>query len=243
MLEILVGCAAILAGAVASVAGFGIGSILTPLLSVEVGTRAAVAAISIPHFVGTLTRFLLLRGRADKRVLAHFGFLSAAGGLAGSLLHAVASSAALTFLFAGLLLFAGAAGLAGYARTMRFGRKIGWIAGAVSGLLGGLVGNQGGIRSAALLGFGLERHAFVATATAIALIVDAARMPVYFATAGDQIVAAGGLTGIATAGVLAGTLAGARLLRRIPPRIFDRLVGGIVTALGVFMLWRATMQR
>ena len=38
-----------------------------------------------------------------------------------------------------------------------------WIAGAMSGFLGGLVGNQGGIRTAAMLGFEVPRQAFVAT--------------------------------------------------------------------------------
>ena len=35
---------------------------------------------------------------------------------------------------------------------MHFGRKAAWIAGGASRLFGGLVGNQGGIGSAALLG-------------------------------------------------------------------------------------------
>lgn len=65
-------------------------------------------------------------------------------------------------------MFAGVSAITGYAHRMRFGSKAAWIAGALSGLLGGLVGNQRGIRSAALLGFQLERRAFVATATAIA---------------------------------------------------------------------------
>jgi hypothetical protein len=50
--------------------------------------------------------------------------------------------------------------------------------GAVSGVLGSLVGNQGGIRSLAMLGFDVPRRAFVATATAVGLIVDGARLPV-----------------------------------------------------------------
>jgi hypothetical protein len=44
------------------------------------------------------------------------------------------------------------------------------------------VGNQGSIRTAALLGLDVRRDAFVATATAIALAVDAVRMPVYIVT-------------------------------------------------------------
>lgn len=47
------------------------------------------------------------------------------------------------------------------------------------GILGGLVGTQGGIRAVALLGFELSKETFVATATAVALIVDGIRAPIY----------------------------------------------------------------
>src|SRR5207253_3743114 len=65
-----------------------------------------------------------------------------------------------------------------------------WIAAIVSGGFGGLVGNQGGIRSAAMPRLDLEGATFVATATAIGLSVDAVRMPISFATASRQIFAA-----------------------------------------------------
>jgi uncharacterized membrane protein YfcA len=74
-----------------------------------------------------------------------------------------------------------------WAKRMRFKGRLAWIAGAVSGLLGGLVANEGGIRSATLLGFELDRQTFVATATAIDLIVDAARMPLYFWSQRDAL--------------------------------------------------------
>jgi uncharacterized membrane protein YfcA len=243
MFEALIVAASFVAGAIASVAGFGIGSILTPVLSLETGTRVAVAAISVPHFAGTLVRFWILRRGVDRRVVLHFGVLSAAGGLCGALLHAFASNPVLTVIFAALLIFAGLGAITGYARKMRFGRRAAWFAGAVSGMLGGLVGNQGGIRSAALLGFGLQRDAFVATAAAIGLIVDAARMPVYFATSANQLLPVSGLILLLTAGVLAGTLSGARVLRGISEQRFHRLVGIFILALGIFMLFRAAAGR
>ncbi|HTM23736.1 MAG TPA: hypothetical protein VL225_01005, partial [Vicinamibacterales bacterium] len=75
------------AGAIASVAGFGIGSVLTSVLALKTGTWIAVAAVSVPHVVGTAVRFALLRGRVDRRLFVRFGIASAAGGLTGALLH------------------------------------------------------------------------------------------------------------------------------------------------------------
>ena len=59
--------AGIAAGGVASVAGFGIGSLLTPLLVTQVTTKVAVAAVAIPHVAGTAARFWLLRSQVDRR--------------------------------------------------------------------------------------------------------------------------------------------------------------------------------
>ena len=103
---------------------------------------------------------------------------------------------------------------------MRLGRKAAYVAGAVSGALGGLVGNQGGIRSAAMLGFDIPKESFVATATAIALMVDAARMPVYAVMQAKQVLEIWPILLLAVIGVVIGTIARERLLRKIPERFF-----------------------
>jgi hypothetical protein len=200
------------------------------------GTKLAVAAVSIPHFAGTALRFVMLRQHVDRRLLLSFGLMSAAGGLAGALLQSYLGSPALTLVFGILLVFAGVMGLTGWAERMRFGGWMAWVAGALSGLLGGLVGNQGGIRSAALLGYDVPKQAFVATATAVALFVDGARVPVYLVTQGQQIAEAWPYLVAATVGVLVGTVAGGRVLRRLPEKVFKRVVAGIVLVLGMVML-------
>ena len=215
-------------GAIASVAGFGIGSLLTPLLAAALGVKLAVDAAAIPHAVGTAVRLWLVRAALDRRVLVSFGATSAAGGLAGAVLQNVAGNPVLTIVFAGL------GGLTGYSERLRFGRRGAWIGGALSGFLGGLVGNQGGIRSAAMLGFGVPRDAFVATATAIALAVDAARVPVYLVTQGPSLAAHAPLIASAALGVVAGTFLGTWTLRRVPETAFRRVVGAILVLLALY---------
>jgi uncharacterized membrane protein YfcA len=230
--------AAALAGGIASITGFSIGSLLTPLFAVRLEFKLAVAAVSIPHLLGTAVRFVTLRQHVDRRVLLSFGLTSAAGGLAGALLHTFVESPVLTGVFGALLVFAGVTGLVGIAERMRFRGPTAWIAGAVSGLLGGMVGNQGGIRSAALLGFDVPKHAFVATATAIGLIVDGARTPIYLLAQGRDILAAWPFVLAASIGVVVGTFAGHYVLGRLPEWFFRRFVSAIILALGIYMLFR-----
>lgn len=226
----------IIAGGIAAVAGFGIGSLLTPVLSVAIGTKLAVMLVSIPHLIATGLRFLMLRSHVDKHVLISFGLMSAAGGIIGAVLNTQFATPALTLIFGGILLFAGFTGATGISERMRFHGFFAWIAGAVSGFLGGLVGNQGGIRSAALLGAKISKESFVATATATGLIVDFARMPIYFW--GNQQSLSGNSWWIVltTVGVVLGTLLGTKLLKRLPERTFRRAVSGLVFLLGAFMV-------
>jgi hypothetical protein len=235
--DALVVAVSVMAGAIAAVTGFGIGSLLTPLLALQVDTRLAVAAISIPHVIGTAVRLALLKGGIDREVLWSFGITSAAGGLAGAALHSWASNRWLTIVFGALLLFAAASETTGLAQRMRFRGWVAWLAGALSGLLGGLVGNQGGIRSAALLGFDLSKANFVATATAIALFVDGARMPVYLVKQYEEMAAFWPAIALATVGVVGGTVVGSRFLSQIPEVWFRRILAIVLALLGSAMLW------
>lgn len=239
MQEVILGIAAIVSGAVASIVGFGIGSILTPTLSLWFDAKYAVAAISIPHFIGTALRFSLLQARVDRHVMWSFGLASAAGGLTGALAGTIVQSPWLLILLAALLLFVAASELTGLARRMVFRGPWAWIAGAGSGLLGGLVGNQGGLRSAALLGFNLPRDTFIVTATAIGLFVDAARIPVYFIAHREALWDMRVEIAITSIGVIAGTLFGGRVLRRIPERTFRRVVAASLALLGAWLLVRS----
>ena len=229
----LVGVVAVLAGAVAAVSGFGIGSLLTPLLMLSMPTPHAVAILAIPHALATAIRFVRLRSDVHLPTFKQFGLASAAGGLAGAALQSRLASPVLTVLLASLLVLAGSTELARRRVPLpetRFGRLLG---GVLSGLFGGLVGNQGGIRAAALLGFKLTPRQIVATATASAMLVDAARLPIYILSAGQVIASAAGIWVAASIGVTVGTFVGVPLLRRIPESTYRRIVGLLLLLLGI----------
>jgi uncharacterized protein len=228
----------LLAGGVAAVSGFGIGSLLTPLFALRLDVKAAVALVSIPHFVATAYRFWLLRAHIDKRVFWTFGLTSAVGGLAGAYFHTFSGSRTLSLVFGSLLILTAIGQWTGFWSRLRFGPRLGMAAGVVSGFLGGLVGNQGGIRTAAMFGFQVPKEAFVATGTAAALVVDIVRMPIYVrsqkALLGDFIVPAIWVT----LGTLLGTWIGVRWLRQIPESIFRRTIAVLLFILGVTMVFK-----
>jgi uncharacterized membrane protein YfcA len=234
--EIALLLVSVLAGGVASISGFGIGSLVTPLLAMKTGTGVAIAGVSIAHFLGTALRFWMWKKYINKKVLLSFGVTSALAGLMGALFHNIFQNSILTIIFGCLLIFAGTTGLTGLAQKWRLNGPAAWIAGALSGVFGGLVGNQGGIRSAAMLGFELKQMELVATATGIALAVDLARMPVYFVTQSKEIFLILPFILISALGVMIGTLTGGIVLGKIPESIFKKIVSGIVLLIGVFIL-------
>ena len=231
--------AAVLAGATAAVAGFGIGSLLTPLLALRYGMGAAVAGVAVTHAIATAFRAWRLRSSVDWQVLRSFGLVSAAGGLAGALLYARLGGIALTVILGLLLVATAVAGVTGWTERWRPRGAGAQLLGVLSGFFGGVAGNQGGLRSAALLSFGLAPAAYVATATMTGLLVDAARLPVYLWLAGDALRGMTGVVTVATIGALVGTLLGERLMLGISPARFRLLVSLLIGLLGISLLARA----
>lgn len=225
---------AVLSGATATVVGFGIGSLLTPLLATRLGMPVAVAAVAIPHALATGVRCWRLRREIDREVFVRFGLVSAAGGLAGALLYTQLGVSALTSVLGVLLLLTATAGVTGWSSRWKPRGVTVWLLGLGSGFFGGIAGNQGGLRAAALTTFRLGPAVFVATATASGLMVDLARVPIYLWRAGDALLALATPIGIASAGVLIGTVAGERVLLGLSP---TRFRFGISAAIGLLGLW------
>ena len=225
---------AVLSGGTASVAGFGIGSLLTPLLAATFGTATAVAAVAIPHAAATALRCWRLRANIDWSVLRGFGLLSAAGGLVGALLYTRFSNDALTLTLGLLLLSTALATLVDLPSRVRVTRLVVGVLGLLSGLFGGLAGNQGGLRAAAMLSLSLSPVRYVATATA--MLVDIVRTPIYVWRAGGVLTTLVLPLSVATAGVLIGTVLGERILLGLSIRQFRYAIAVLIGLLGLWLV-------
>jgi uncharacterized membrane protein YfcA len=234
--SLIVFAVAILSGATASVVGFGIGSMLTPLIATRFDASVAVAAVTLPHALATAVRCWRLRASIDRRVLVQFGLLSAVGALAGALLYTRLGPSTLTAILGGLLLLTAIAQLTGWTKRWQPRGPLVAIFGLLSGFFGGVAGNQGGLRAAALTAFRLTPASFVATATATGLLVDAARTPVYLWTSGSRLMPLAYPIAIAAVGVLIGTVLGERLLLGLSPRRFGQIIAVAIGLLGVWLL-------
>jgi uncharacterized membrane protein YfcA len=230
--------AGILSGVTAAIAGFGIGSLMTPLFAAQLGVSLAVAAVSIPHAIATAVRCWRLRRAISWPIVRTFGVLSAVGGLVGALLYTRVGSHALEITLGLLLVATAVAALSDWTRRWKPHGIVAQALGFLSGLFGGMAGNQGGLRAAALLTFSLTPAAFVATSTAVGLAIDAARMPIYVWRAGSSLLTVLAPIGVATAGVLIGTLWGERLLFGLSPDKFRRVVGILVGVLGLWLIFK-----
>jgi uncharacterized membrane protein YfcA len=225
---------ALLAGGTASIVGFGIGSLLTPLLATELGTELAIAAVALPHLAGSLLRGWRLRESVDGSVLVRFGILSAVGGLIGALAFARLAPELLTRLLGLLLVLTATAGITRWSERWSPKGALVWVLGGLSGFFGGVVGNQGGLRAAALSAFALSPTAFVATSTAIGVAIDLVRTPVYLVRQGANLTQQWPLVAMCVAGVLVGTLLGERLLLGLSRERFRTVVS---VAIGILGLW------
>jgi uncharacterized membrane protein YfcA len=229
---------ATLSGATAAIAGFGIGSLLTPLFATQFGMTTAIAAVAVPHALATTVRCWRLRKDVDWGILKTFGVLSAAGALSGALLYTRFSNRALTFVLGLLLVATAIAGLTNWMRRWHASRRGAGILGFTSGVFGGVAGNQGGLRAAALLAFPLAPIAFVATSTAAGLLVDAGRMPIYLWRAGATLLPFVLPIAVACVGVLVGTILGERVLLGMSAERFRKVVSTLIGLLGLWLLAR-----
>ena len=227
--------AALLVAAMVLMSGFGLGTLLTPLFALFYDIKIAVLLVAIVHFSNNLFKLGLFFRHLDRAVLKRFGALSVVGALVGSLLQAWLQSQTLKIGLGVLLVILGTVEFLPPRVSWRIPKRLDPLGGFLSGLLGGVLGNQGAVRSAYLLNYSLSKEAFVATATIIACLIDVTRIPIYLLNYYGEIAAAWPYLIATILSAFLGTLVGKWLLDIVTLGAFRRVVAGSVVVVGVAM--------
>lgn len=239
---LIVSLAALAASVLTLYSGFGLGTLLMPVMALFMPLPTAIAATALVHLVNNLFKGALLGARADLAVVRRFGIPALLSALFGAWLlqrlgHWPAWHSYTLFgaqrviepmnVLIGLLILVFVV-LEAWPRFQRLALPPRFlpIGGFISGFFGGLSGHQGALRSVFLLKVGLDKTAFIATGVLIAVMVDLARLAVY----GIDLQAAGNRWQLVLAATLAAML-GAVLGNRLLPKVTYRGVQAIVSAL------------
>jgi uncharacterized protein len=193
--HVVVPLAALFASALTLFSGFGLGTLLMPVVAIFFPVDVAIAMTAVVHLANNLFKGGLVGRHADRKVVLRFGLPAVGAALVGAWLLGRLAGGEPLFAWeafghafegtrlgvvVGLVILAFVAlELSPRAASLALDPKWLPVGGLVSGFFGGLSGHQGAFRSMFLLKAGLERQAFVATGVLVAVGVDLARTAVY----------------------------------------------------------------
>lgn len=227
--------------------GFGLGTLLTPVFVLFFPVELALLMTASVHLTNNVFKFGLLIRSVERKTLFSFALWAVPGAFLGaratvglgqmSAWHFTETWTVgpLPFLIGCLMIvFTLMEFWPAWNRFAWTGRWF-YTGGFFSGFFGGLSGHQGALRSLFLKKLDLSPMSFVATGTAIALLIDLSRIPIYwqdFGTVGWQWKP----VLIASASAICGVLLGKRMLKKVRWVQMQRLVGLFLLLMGMALI-------
>lgn len=226
----------ILSGMISGVVGTGSSIILLPILAYIFGTKLAVPIMAIAAIMGNISRMILWRHELNVKAFLLFSCLGIPAAVLGAntlwVMPQMLSNICIGLFF--ILLIP----LRHFAQ--RKGLQLNhWqlaLAGAVLGYLTGVVFSTGPLLLPVFSGFGLTKGALLATeaAASFALYVSKSATFGVLGVLQKDVVLAGVLVGIS---LMIGNYIGKIFVLKMPDRIFNLLLDGMLLLAGLSMFW------
>ncbi len=195
-MEVFVICFTALAASILTFfSGFGLGTILGPVMMLYFPIEVAIAMTGVVHFVNNIFKLLLTAKKANWQIILRFGLPAIIAAWIGAwiLIHMGDIAPIFSYrigektyeihtiklIIAILLMFFAVIELQPYFGKLEFNKDKLPVGGFLSGFFGGLTGSQGALRSAFLIRAGMSKEAFVGTTVIISTMVDITRLGVY----------------------------------------------------------------
>lgn len=193
---IIISLTALLASLLTFFSGFGLGTILLPVLALFFPLDIAIALTGTVHLLNNLFKLLLVGKHAVLKVIIKFGLPAMVAAFAGaelllslteikpiltySISQSVFQITPVKLIIAVLMMTFSVLELLPGLKKLQFSENKLFFGGILSGFFGGLSGHQGALRSAFLIKLGLSKESFIATGVVIACLIDFTRLSVYF---------------------------------------------------------------
>lgn len=233
---ILITVLSLLASFLATVSGFGLGTLMTPLLLLFLPFSQTVFLVCIIHWFHDIWKLFFFHYGIDWRLLIMFGAPMVIGSFFGALF--VGINQELLSALLGLLLISYVIFL--YIKPsfkMAYTPSNTIIGGGLSGFFAGIFGVRGEIHSAFLSSYNLSKATYLSTIAAISLLADSTRTLMYWFWEGIRLspnIAWGFLFFIPAS--LIGAWFGKMMIDRIPQDKFRTLVALFLLVAGIWFV-------
>ena len=204
-----------IAAALTVPAGFGLSTVLTPLVLVLMPPHEAVAVVAIIHGAHNAGKLSLLWENVDFTAFKRYGIWLVLGSIIGAILQNQVPQKPLLGLLGVALIVLPILTISEKWMNYRIPDANDRIGGFGSGLMGGLSGHQGALRAMFLTKRIPDKMSYAATASILALCVDFSRIPVYLLYRSDEVYSHYSLIIILVISALAGARLGKRWLKTL----------------------------
>lgn len=248
---LVISLVAMLAAGLTLFSGFGLGTLLMPVVALFFPVEIAVGITAVVHLANNVFKAGLLGRQADYSIVLRFGIPAILFAFIGAWILEDLSSSAALFTYemfghslavtpvkfvVGIVIF----GFVLAELSPGFGRaqvSARWLpaGGALSGFFGGLSGHQGALRSMFLIKSGMTAERFVATSVIIAVLVDVARISIYARDARTSDVD-WWLVAAATLAAFLGSFLGKRILHKVTIDTVRYMVAALLMLIAIGML-------
>lgn len=234
-MQTLITLLTILANFIGTVTGFGLGTLMTPLVLPFLPFAQTIFLVGIIHWFHDVWKLFFFHYGIDRQLLIMFGIPTIIGSFVGALFVGVQPE-----LLAGLL----GTFLIGYVIFLYFRPSFRMpytyvntiIGGGLSGFLAGIFGVRGAVRGAFLSSYDLNKATYLSTIAAISLLTDTTRIITYWwqgITLTSDLL--WGLLLFIPASFI-GAWIGQKLINKIPQNKFRGVVAVFLLLAGVWFL-------
>lgn len=227
-----------LAAIAATVAGFGSSTLLIPVSIFFMDIKTAIFLVACFHLFNNTFKIKMFWNEIDWKIFLLFGIPSILFAFTGAVFISIAPLEIIKTLMAVFLMIFSVFSFLKPKLAFKETRTNALIGGGLSGLLAGLIGLGGGIRSAFLIAFNLPKEIYVATSAMIAFVIDLTRIPTYLFTGIIQDKSYYILLPFLVCTAYFGVKTGKYFLVRINQEIFKKIVLTALFLVGLSLLFK-----